>query len=159
MRHSGRAEQLRPTKGFSARSLHCTIAWAMSSLPTPLSPAEHYRRRCEPRPQLLGRPFAWRGWRRPGRKRRPAFDLLNQSAAFDLQRTLFDGARENDLQFIIVDGEKKEFVGSGLAGFQRNRALIAARECHNDDVIANFANLFENLSAIDGAVADRIQIE
>ena len=87
------------------------------------------------------------------------FDLLDEAAAFELQRALFNGAQENDFEFVIVEREEKEFVSAGLAGFQGNGTAVGFREGDNDDVVANLADFLEYFQAIDGTVADAIEIE
>ena len=44
-----------------------------------------------------------------------AFGLLNDATSFNLQRSLFDRARQHDLQFLKVERRKKKFVGARLA--------------------------------------------
>src|ERR1700731_3062407 len=60
---------------------------------------------------------------------------------------------------MVVDGEMKKLVGTGLAGFQRNSALIAGRKSGKNNVIPDFADFLENAKAIARAVANRIEVE
>jgi hypothetical protein len=88
-----------------------------------------------------------------------AFELLEKSAALEFEGALFDRARENDLQFGIVQRVKEKFVGTGLAGFEGNGAAVGLSESDDDDVVANFAHFGEDVEAVGGAVADAIEIE
>ena len=87
------------------------------------------------------------------------FHLLNDAAAFQFERALFDCAGQDDFQLLVIDGEKKELVRSRLAGFQGSRALIAAREGSEDHIVANSANLLQDLEAVCEPFADGFQTE
>jgi hypothetical protein len=87
------------------------------------------------------------------------FYLPDEPATLKFERALFNSARENDFEFIIVDRETKELVGAGLAGLQRDCALVATGESGENDVIPDFADLLENVKAIAGSVANGVQVE
>ena len=88
-----------------------------------------------------------------------AFELLEEAAAFEFERALFDGTREDNLEFGIIQRIEEKFVGAGLAGFKRDGAAIGLGEGDNDDIIADFAHFGEDVEAVGGAVADAIEVE
>ena len=96
------------------------MALAISSLPTPLSPRRDdagvgARHGLDGLIDLL---HGGAGADQPV-KGGTTFDLLDEAAAFEFERALFDGAEQNDFEFVVVERKEKEFVGAGLAGFQR----------------------------------------
>ena len=90
---------------------------------------------------------------------RAALRLLHHAAAFEFVRALVDCAGQHGLEFLVVHRRKDEFVGSGLAGVQRQVALTRFREGNDYDVLADGANFLQDFDAVGGRVADAVQIE
>jgi hypothetical protein len=88
-----------------------------------------------------------------------AFELLEEAAAFEFEGAFFDGAREDDLQFGVIQWMEEKFIGAGLAGFEGNGAAAGLGESNDDDVVADLAHFREDIEAVGGAIADAIEIE
>src|ERR1700688_3450070 len=60
---------------------------------------------------------------------------------------------------MVIYREKEKLIGPGLAGLQRNGALVAARECRQHHIISNLANFFDDLQTVAWSLANGIEIE
>ena len=85
--------------------------------------------------------------------------MLHEAAAFELQGTLLKDAVQNDSQFVVMQRIDEKLVGTGLARLEGDGAGIGSSDGDDDDVVADFADLFENVDPVGGAVADAIEIK
>ena len=98
--------------------------------------------------------------RRPARRRLPCSRPARTSRRPSNSNARFSMARERT----IVNsskriGKEEEFVGAGLAGFQREGALIGTREGDNHHIVANTADFRQDFQTVDGTVSDAIEIK